>query len=164
MPLLSDVDKDAATIARLTSSVGLTGARRPSSSLSFLLSEASDRLIRDIYTAVVIVSKYVRAPTHLEDWSSLHQFGADRLLKLCEVNRGVYIKLGQHVGQLEYMLPLEYVRTLKLLTHAAPRDSWDTVCDVWAAEFPTTPMTDVFESIDPVPIASASLAQVGDGD
>lgn len=29
-----------------------------------------------------------------------HQRGADRLLALCFVNGGVYIKLGQHIGQL----------------------------------------------------------------
>jgi aarF domain-containing kinase len=29
-----------------------------------------------------------------------HQRGADRLLKLCFDNGGIYIKLGQHIGQL----------------------------------------------------------------
>ena len=52
------------------------------------------------------------------------------------------------------------MRTLKLLTHAAPRDEWETVCRVWDEEFPNARMADVFESIDPTPIASASLAQV----
>ncbi len=30
----------------------------------------------------------------------LHQRGADRLLQLCFANGGIYVKLGQHVGQL----------------------------------------------------------------
>ena len=72
----------------------------------------------------------------------------------------MYIKLGQHVGQLEYLLPPEYVQTLKVMTFAAPRDSFEQVERVFREEFPGKELADVFDSIDPVPIASASLAQV----
>lgn len=69
------------------------------------------------------------------------------------------MKLGQHVGQLAYLLPPEYVNTLAVLTHAAPMDTWEQVQAVFAEETGRA-ITDVFEDVDPVPIASASLAQV----
>jgi aarF domain-containing kinase len=42
-----------------------------------------------------------------------HQRGADRLLQLCFKNGGIYTKLGQHVGQLDHLLPEEYVVTMR---------------------------------------------------
>lgn len=86
--------------------------------------------------------------------TSLHE-----LLVLLQTNRGVYVKLGQHIGQLAYLLPPEYVNTLAVLTHAAPRDSWEQVQAVFAEETGRS-ITEVFEEVDPEPIASASLAQV----
>ena len=35
-----------------------------------------------------------------QELSSCHQRSADRLLALCFANGGIYIKLGQHIGQL----------------------------------------------------------------
>ena len=54
-------------------------------------------------------------------WSSAcHQRSADRLLKLCRDNGGCFIKVGQHIGALDYLLPDEYVNTMKVLHHNAP--------------------------------------------
>jgi hypothetical protein len=55
----------------------------------WLLSEASDRLIRDVYVAGRIVLDYLKAKDEV-DWSAVHQRGADRLLALCRVNRGAF--------------------------------------------------------------------------
>ena len=52
--------------------------------------------------------------------SFCHQQGAERLLKLCCSNKGVYIKVGQHIAALEYLLPKEYVQTMKVLHSHAP--------------------------------------------
>ena len=62
-----------------------------------------------------------------------HQRSAETLLRLCEVsdepfvndvteisvynlqkNGGVFIKVGQHIGALDYLLPEEYVNTMKV--------------------------------------------------
>lgn len=128
----------------------------------WLVSEASDRLIRNVYVAAQIVQAYMRAiqTPGLEDWSAVHTASAERLLKLVQVNKGVYIKLGQIVAQLEYMLPIEYVRTLAPTTHACPIDGWEDVQKVWAQEFNGQNIEDAFFEIDRAPIASASLAQV----
>ena len=40
---------------------------------------------------------------------------------MCRKNGGCYIKIGQHVGSLEYLLPVEYVRTFKVFHSNAPQ-------------------------------------------
>ena len=52
--------------------------------------------------------------------SECHYRSANRLLKLCRDNGGVFIKVGQHIGALEYLLPEEYVSTMKVLHNRAP--------------------------------------------
>lgn len=42
------------------------------------------------------------------------------LLELCRINKGVYIKIGQHIGALENLFPKEYTDTLKVLHSQAP--------------------------------------------
>lgn len=42
------------------------------------------------------------------------------LLELCRTNKGVYIKIGQHIGALENLFPKEYTDTLKVLHSQAP--------------------------------------------
>lgn len=54
--------------------------------------------------------------------SECHVIAADRLLKLICTNKGVYIKVGQHIGALEYLLPTEYVKTMKILHSNAPQN------------------------------------------
>lgn len=150
------------------------------------INEGSDRLIRDVYTVIQIVMIYVQAmqrdkrtlikdtdtvtssstTTTTNGWSLVHQQAADRLLKLCQVNKGIYIKLAQHIAQLQYLVPEPYVRTLSVMTHAAPVDDWTTAKETLEYELrkkynnPNLTVDDIFETIDPQPIASASLAQV----
>lgn len=126
---------------------------------AWLISEASDRLIRDVATAVSVVWDYYRNGPKTEDWTDIHARSAKKVLKLCETNKAVYIKLGQTAAQLSYLLPAPYVETLAVLTHAAPQDSFEQVKRVFHEEFGKE-IEDCFESIDPKPIASASLAQV----
>ena len=52
--------------------------------------------------------------------SECHFRSANRLLKLCRANGGCFIKVGQHIGALEYLLPEEYVSTMKVLHNRAP--------------------------------------------
>lgn len=52
-----------------------------------------------------------------------HQIGANKLLELCRANKGVYIKIGQHVGAMDYLLPSEYVKTMRILHKDAPRNT-----------------------------------------
>ena len=60
---------------------------------------------------------------------------AARLLHLCEDNGGVYIKLGQHLSQLDYMLPTEYITTLQKLLDNTPVTEESVVRKVIWEEF-----------------------------
>lgn len=37
------------------------------------------------------------------------------------------IELGQHIGALEYLLPIEYVNTMKILHSQAPKNSLEEI-------------------------------------
>ncbi|KAG0447985.1 hypothetical protein HPP92_028053 [Vanilla planifolia] len=76
------------------------------------------------------------------------------------VMEGIYIKLGQHIGQLEYVIPQEYVHTMRAsMLKSCPFSSYDQIRKVLIRELGGPP-EEVFREFDPVPLASASLAQV----
>ena len=52
---------------------------------------------------------------------SVHEKAANRLLHLCRSNGGVYIKIGQHLANLDYLIPQEYVTVLSSLFNDAPQ-------------------------------------------
>ncbi|XP_046656352.1 aarF domain-containing protein kinase 1-like [Daphnia pulicaria] len=91
--------------------------------------------------------------------SEVHLRSAQRLLKLCETNGGAFIKVGQHLGALDYLLPFEYVSTMKVLHSQAPQSSFEDVLNVIKEDLKCEPST-VFQTIEKTPIGTASLAQV----
>lgn len=62
--------------------------------------------------------------------SKCHQKSAEKLLELCCTNKGVYIKVGQHIATLDYLIPKEYVQTMKVLHSHAPKNSIEDVFKV----------------------------------
>lgn len=88
-----------------------------------------------------------------------HQRSADKLLKLCSVNGGVFVKVGQHIGALDYLLPDEYVQTMRVLHHNAPSMPLDDIYEVLREELGQEP-ADLFVTFDEEPLGTASLAQV----
>ncbi|PPR92730.1 hypothetical protein GOBAR_AA27933 [Gossypium barbadense] len=126
------------------------------------------RLLRDSATAASIVFDYQYSLWGLPEGSNerakikheVHLRSARKLQELCFRNGGIYIKLGQHIGQLEYLIPQEYVLTMReSMLNKCPVSSYDQVCEVFKKELGETP-DKVFDEFDPKPIASASLAQV----
>ncbi|KAJ1383382.1 UbiB domain [Sesbania bispinosa] len=126
------------------------------------------RLLRDAVTAATIAFDYEYSLWGLPEGSSerenikheVHLRSAQKLQELCFKNGGVYIKLGQHLGQLEYLVPQEYVQTMReSMLNRCPVSSYEQICDVFKKELGDTP-DKIFSEFDPVPIASASLAQV----
>lgn len=47
--------------------------------------------------------------------SDLHRRSAERVRWLCGCNGGVYVKLGQHLAQLDFVLPREYIEVLRCM-------------------------------------------------
>ncbi|XP_010517404.1 PREDICTED: putative ABC1 protein At2g40090 [Camelina sativa] len=126
------------------------------------------RLYRNTVTAASIAFDYEYSLLGLAEGSSerakvkheVHLRSAQKLQELCFKNGGIYIKLGQHIGQLEYLVPEEYVRTMReSMLNKCPVSSYEQVCEVFKKEVGEMP-DKVFDEFDPVPIASASLAQV----
>lgn len=91
--------------------------------------------------------------------SKVHKMAADKLLTLCCDNRGVYIKVGQHIGALEYLLPLEYVETMKVLHSNAPKNPVEDLYKVIKQDLKKD-VFEIFESFEAEPLGAASLAQV----
>lgn len=60
----------------------------------------------------------------------VHRRSAERLRNLCCANRGTFIKVGQHLGALDYLLPEEYTSTLKVLHSRAPQSSMEEIQQV----------------------------------
>ncbi|KAI4994937.1 hypothetical protein ZWY2020_034840 [Hordeum vulgare] len=79
------------------------------------------RLLRDSVAAATIAFDYhyslwglqPDSPAWLSAKRDAHLRSANRLQDLCFLNGGIYIKLGQHIVQLEYVLPQEYVQTMR---------------------------------------------------
>nr|XP_023889446.1 putative ABC1 protein At2g40090 [Quercus suber] len=126
------------------------------------------RLVRDSITAASIVFDYEYSLWGLDEGSvekskvkhEVHLRSARKLEELCFRNGGIYIKLGQHVGQMDYLVPQEYVETLRAsMLNRCPVSSYDQVCQVIKKELGESPDR-IFSEFDPTPIASASLAQV----
>lgn len=91
--------------------------------------------------------------------NQVHVRAANRLLELCRKNGGVYVKVGQHLANLDHIIPPEYVQILSSLFDSAPLTSYDNVCQVIQEDLGMHP-EELFESFESEPIASASLAQV----
>lgn len=123
------------------------------------------RLWRDLYCATMIVADYEWSLRGLEGAAAsaklkeVHARSALRLRDMMRANGGIYIKFGQHIAQLQYLLPEEYVRAMQPMLNDAPRSGREDVERVFREEIGRDPL-EVFESFDFNPVASASLAQV----
>ena len=107
------------------------------------------------------VTHHQTSGLHLR-WEALHLRCAERLLALCHDNGGVYVKLGQHLAQLDYLVPEPFTRVLGALFEHNKQSDWNSVATLVEADL-GAPLAELFESIEPTPIASASLAQAREG-
>ncbi|GJP41629.1 hypothetical protein CLOM_g1274 [Closterium sp. NIES-68] len=90
--------------------------------------------------------------------SEIHQRSADRILRLCEANRGIYIKAGQFIATLQ-QLPREYRTTLTVLQDQARGRPFNVIDRVFKEEFGKS-AKEIFVHFEEEAIAAASLAQV----
>ncbi|XP_020983164.1 uncharacterized protein LOC107457933 isoform X1 [Arachis duranensis] len=90
--------------------------------------------------------------------SEVHLRSAKRLLKLCEVNKGFYVKAGQFVAA-QRVIPKEYSSTLSALQDQVAPLPFKVIKGVLKDNLGPD-FTEMFESLDEEPIAAASIAQV----
>ncbi|XP_062037533.1 aarF domain-containing protein kinase 1 isoform X1 [Lepus europaeus] len=125
------------------------------------------RVGRAVATTAVISYDYLTSlrsvPYGSEEYvqlrSKVHLRSARRLRELCCANRGTFIKVGQHLGALDYLLPEEYTSTLKVLHSQAPQSSMPEVRQVIREDLGKE-IQDLFVSFEDTPLGAASLAQV----
>ncbi|KAM9651810.1 aarF domain-containing protein kinase 1 isoform 2-T2 [Morphnus guianensis] len=91
--------------------------------------------------------------------ATVHLRSAERLRELCCANRGTFIKVGQHLGALDYLLPEEYTRTLKVLHNQAPQSTRQEIEQVIREDLGKE-IKELFVSFEDTPLGAASLAQV----
>ncbi|XP_026869742.2 aarF domain-containing protein kinase 1 [Electrophorus electricus] len=125
------------------------------------------RFARAAATTAVISYDYLTAFRNVQSgtdeyWllrSEVHKRSAERLRALCCANRGTFIKVGQHLGALDYLLPEEYTSTLKVLHSSAPQSTMDEVQQVVREDLGKE-LGQIFVSFQEEPEGAASLAQV----
>ncbi|XP_037954091.1 aarF domain-containing kinase 1 [Teleopsis dalmanni] len=127
------------------------------------------RLGRSAITVFDIAATYKRelyykewdktTPEYKAQKSHAHKIAAEKLLELICTNKGVYIKVGQHIGALEYLLPKEFVQTMKILHSNAPQNPVEDLYKVIRQDLKRNP-EEIFATFELEPLGTASLAQV----
>lgn len=90
---------------------------------------------------------------------SCHKRCAERTLKVLEKNGGIFIKLGQHLSAMNYLLPTEWTSTFIPLQDQCPVSSYESIEAMFERDT-GKPLADYFSDFVHEPIGAASLAQV----
>ena len=115
------------------------------------------RHMKSIKTVSSIIWDYKQADTTAT--SKCHAESALKLVDLFKSNGGVYIKLGQALGALVYILPLEYTDAFKVFQNQCIPSSLTDLNQLFLKDY-GKPIEELFVSFDPEPLGVASLAQV----
>ena len=91
--------------------------------------------------------------------SACHKRCAERTLVVLEKNGSIFIKLGQHLSSMGYLLPLEWTTTFIPLQDKCPVSSIESIEEMFVKDTGHR-IDELFSSFDPTPIGAASLAQV----
>ncbi|KAK6076766.1 ABC1 family protein [Seiridium cupressi] len=88
-----------------------------------------------------------------------HKRCAERTLKVLEKNGGIFIKLGQHLSAMSYLLPEEWTETFIPLQDKCPVSSFASIEQMYRNDTGEE-LRDYFSSFSEKPLGAASLAQV----
>ncbi|CCK71931.1 Cqd2p KNAG_0I01420 [Huiozyma naganishii CBS 8797] len=91
--------------------------------------------------------------------SRCHKKCALITLHALQSNGGIFIKLGQHIGALTYLLPSEWTQTMVPLQDQCPESTLEDIQEMIAEDMGSQ-FAELFEDVNPKPIGVASLAQV----
>jgi predicted unusual protein kinase regulating ubiquinone biosynthesis (AarF/ABC1/UbiB family) len=119
-------------------------------------------LAADILTSYMVLKERGRWSHHLvqpQDWELQHRRSANRILDTAAALGGTLIKACQFASTRPDILPASYVRALSKLQDRVPPHPWSEMARTIRQELGRSPQ-EVFEWIDPEPVAAASIAQV----
>ena len=88
-----------------------------------------------------------------------HKRCAERTLEVLKQNGSIFIKLGQHLSSMNYLLPEEWTTTFVPLQDHCPVSSYDSVAAM-VLQDTGSPLGKLFDNFAKTPIGAASLAQV----
>lgn len=88
-----------------------------------------------------------------------HRRCAERTLRVLERNGSIFIKLGQHLSSMNYLLPLEWTETFIPLQDRCPVSSYESIEQMFIDDT-GSPIASLFDDFEKEPIGAASLAQV----
>ena len=88
-----------------------------------------------------------------------HKRCAERTLEVLERNGSIFIKLGQHLSSMGYLLPEEWTTTFIPLQDKCPVSSYDSIAEMILRDT-GSPIDQHFEHFEKFPVGAASLAQV----
>lgn len=95
-----------------------------------------------------------------ENWSALHIMYADHVLESLKDLKGFYIKVGQVIANRPDLAPRLYIEKLRTLEDAVPYRPIEEAKEIIRESLRLNSVYDVFDSIDPIPVGSASIGQV----
>ncbi|KAH9810115.1 ABC1 family protein [Teratosphaeria destructans] len=98
-------------------------------------------------------------PDFKEKLSACHLRCAKRTLQAMEKNGSIFIKLGQHLSSLNYLLPNEWCDTFIPLQDKCPVSSYSSIEEMVKHDTGKK-LEDFFSTFETQPIGAASLAQV----
>lgn len=78
---------------------------------------------------------------------------------MLERNGSIFIKLGQHLSSMNYLLPEEYCKTMLVLQDKCPVSSYESI-EAMFLQDTGEHLSDYFSEFARVPVGAASLAQV----
>lgn len=116
-------------------------------------------------TLFVCVNDYLKTlkkhegPNYDALLAACHKRCAERTLEAMEKNGSIFIKLGQHLSSLNYLLPSEWCDTFIPLQDKCPVSSFSSV-DAMVRHDTGKGLEDYFSDFERRPIGAASLAQV----
>lgn len=97
-----------------------------------------------------------------EEWPAIikacHKRCAERTLRVLEKNGSIFIKLGQHLSSMNYLLPEEWTSTFIPLQDNCPVSSYNSIAEMVLKDT-GSPIDYHFDEFEKSPIGAASLAR-----
>ncbi|KAI5462548.1 ABC1 family-domain-containing protein [Mariannaea sp. PMI_226] len=131
--------------------------------------EAAERTGRVAAALAICINDYrttLNARATIEDpaeqekvLNACHKRCAERTLVVLEKNGGIFIKLGQHLSAMNYLLPPEWTTTFIPLQDKCPVSPFESVENMYRRDTGED-MWEYFSEFSSEPIGAASLAQV----
>jgi predicted unusual protein kinase regulating ubiquinone biosynthesis (AarF/ABC1/UbiB family) len=135
---------------------GIAAGRAVSRSL-VLATVAADIFVG--YSALRERARWLPALVQVPDWQWQHERGAQRVLETAATLGGALIKACQFASTRPDLLPARYIRALTPLQDRMPPRPWPEIERAIRSEL-GRPLEAIFEDIEHLPIAAASISQV----